>query len=159
MRGDRQVVGVSVAWVADCKNPAYPEMPDEAEPEDIAAGKYDYVLSPAEDPCWDAEVDFAASPEWRQWHALHLPPEYQTRTAFALLQIEDRADKRLVSQRPREKGFTFFVPPSEFYTGESPRDVYRRLFRELWVRAADKYGWPPPPELPPYYQERASSRT
>ena len=48
------------------------------------------------------------------------------------------------------------MPPSEFYTSESPRDVHRQLFRELWVLAADKFGWPPP-ELPPYHEDVAQT--
>ncbi|MBA3990845.1 MAG: hypothetical protein H0X54_07385 [Propionibacteriales bacterium] len=137
----------SIAWVANSYDPSYQHLPEDATPETIVAGDYDHLMNtPAEeDARYCARLDFDTSPEWQEWMAAYVP-----RTVMPYLEIDSRDDTVFKTKRVPRGQVMLLVPDRQFFGDEPGRDVYRRLVRELWVRAAERFGWPEPPPLPPH---------
>jgi len=137
----------SIAWVSLRPDPSYKNLPEDATYEQTVAGDYDHLMNtPAEeDDQYLARLDFDTSREWQEWMAAYVP-----RTVMPYLEIDGRDDTVFKSKRVPRGQVMLLVPDRQFFGDEAPRDVYRRLIRELWVRAAEKFGWPEPPPLPPH---------
>lgn len=139
--------GVSIAWIADSYDPSYKYLPDDSTYEKIVAGDYDHLMNTPveEDVRYLADLDYMSSPEWQRWFQEHVPE-----VVHGYLEIDSRDDTVFSAKGVPRGALSLKVSDRQFFGDEPGRDVYRRLIRELWVRAAEKFGWPEPPPLPPH---------
>lgn len=73
------------------------------------------------------------------------------RYLFVYLQVDDRAEFS-IRTRKRADGITDVdvgVPAEMFLGDRAKQDVYRDIKLRTYQWLAKKFGWPPPPPLPP----------
>lgn len=97
----------------------------------------------ADQEAYKAFEDFRRDPRWQAWFTENVPGDWTP--LFSVEKRQGIALSRVTSQRIVE----LRVPISEFTNGDTTRGTFRRLTIEMWRRAAKRYKWPMPPDVPP----------
>ncbi len=164
--------GVQIGWMSKQYSPG--PVPDEWEEDELAvelaAEEGDDVadygrqvgLDPLEaseagagmEPSHAAGEDFRLDPRWVEWLTAHVGDDQ-----WLYLFVEDRdklSFRHTRNKRLGEESTTCYAPVEMFLSDVSERDVLRGLIRELYVYAAKKRGWSPPPPMPPYHESASN---
>ena len=106
-----------------------------------------------DEPSELAGEDYGRSRAWQSWLTAN------TLGVSCIVWIEDREQPLLTRRRTKQGVNTNYgVPVAWFFGAESPRDVFRRLFRDIWHFTADKLGLPEPPPVPRHHRLATLSR-
>lgn len=106
-----------------------------------------------DEPSELAGEDYGRSRAWQSWLTAN------TLGVDCIVWIEDREQPLLTRRRTKQGVNTNYgVPVAWFFGAESPRDVFRRLFRDIWHFTADKLGLPEPPPVPRHHRLATLSR-